>query len=167
MEACPTAWAGCFAGKETRVGQRKSTKHGPRLDEELARESEAIVEGAGHASHVEEFRETEESTVDERGLPSDPLLARREISRHLDTRVFPAGRDELLANAREHQAPEAVIELLERLPADADFRTLHELWRWLGTLPETTLLGVDPRSDEIGFETRAEGRRAPADSTTD
>jgi hypothetical protein len=149
------------------MAERRSTKHGSRLDEELAHESEAIVESADHTSHVEEFRETEEPTVDEQGLPSDPVLARREVSRHLDSRIFPARRGDLLENAHQHQAPDQVIALLERLPGEAEFQTMHQLWASLQSLQEARLPGVDQASEEIDFEERSQGRRSSRDNASD
>jgi len=40
------------------MSERGNTKHGPRLDDELAHESQSLVQGHG-PSHVEEFRQTE------------------------------------------------------------------------------------------------------------
>ena len=69
--------------------ERSSNNRGPRLDEQLTRESESMVYGTPQSSRVEEFRQTEEPAVDEQGLPVDPVVARRELSRHLDWHVFP------------------------------------------------------------------------------
>src|SRR5205814_771639 len=51
--------------------------------------------------------------------------ARTELSRHLRPSVFPAGRDQLLGEARENCAPEAVLALLARLPDGREFGTVY------------------------------------------
>ena len=117
--------------------ERESTKHGPRLDEELERETESLVRGAPIESRVEEEREKEgpgeeDHDVDVRTGPAgafaDDVEARRELSRHLRPRAFPADRDSLVAEARENNAPEPVVELLAGLPGRVRFKTAHEVY---------------------------------------
>jgi Protein of unknown function (DUF2795) len=127
--------------------ERQSTKHGPRLDDELKHETESLRRGAPVEAHVEEFKEKE---AHGEAPAEDPALARRELSRHLDARVFPAERDELLANARAHNAPPEVLSLLEQLPGAKRFETVHDAWE--------ALARVDA-ARAIEFEARSEGRR--------
>jgi hypothetical protein len=86
------------------------------------------------------------------------VVARREFSRHLDSRIFPAGRQALIENARENQAPDEIVSVLAALPADAEFATVYELWDALERLERTHDLGVDESAPAIEFEERAEGR---------
>jgi hypothetical protein len=136
--------------------ERSSNKHGPRLDEQLARESESIVHGTPESSRVEEFRQTEEPAVDEQGLPVAPVVARRELSRHLDAHVFPTSCARLLENAAANEAPDTVLELLRGLNPETVFGTAHEVWQ---AVAENTAEFEDSPS-ELAFEMRAEGRRS-------
>jgi hypothetical protein len=137
---------------------RETAKHGPRRDDELAREEESLLRGAPLESHTQEFKEKEGPFAEELGLPADPVLARREFSRHLDSRIFPAGRQSLIENARENQAPDQIVAVLAALPTDAEFATVYELWEALERLERTHDLGVDESASAIEFEERAEGR---------
>lgn len=117
---------------------RETTKHGPRLDEALKHETRPLEQGAPIEARVQEGREQEgpgelDRDVDSRTAPpgslgSDPVEARRELSRHLRPRTFPARRDELLAEAERQYAPQAVIAALSALPAEQRFATVHEVW---------------------------------------
>jgi Protein of unknown function (DUF2795) len=120
---------------------RDTTKHGPRLDEQLKRETRSLEQGAPLEPRAQEWREHEPSgeldrDVDTRPrapgtLGSDEVEARRELSRHLRARVFPADRTALLAEAEEQQAPQAVSDALSHLPADVVYATVHEVWAGL------------------------------------
>jgi hypothetical protein len=118
--------------------ERDSTKHGPRLDDELKKETQSLVQGAPIESRVEESREHEgpgegDRNVDARTAPagslgSDSVEARRELSRHLRLSAFPATRDGLTAEAESQNAPGPVLDALRRLPHGITFATVHEVW---------------------------------------
>lgn len=118
--------------------ERDSTKHGPRLDDELKKETQSLVQGAPIESRVEESREQEgpgegDRDVDARTAPagslgSDPIEARREVSRHLRPSAFPATREGLTAEAESQNAPAPVLDALRRLPGGITFATVHEVW---------------------------------------
>jgi hypothetical protein len=118
--------------------QRETTKHGPRLDEQLKHEIRSLEQGPPIESRTEEWREHEppgeqDYDVDEHTAPpgtlgSDPVEARRELSRHLRLSVFPADRASLVAEAEQHLAPEPVLAALRSLPAETRFATVHEAW---------------------------------------
>jgi hypothetical protein len=120
--------------------RRESGKHDPRLDDQLEREVEPILHGRRGDARPEEDPEREGITDEEPELeaegysvfPSDPVLARREISRHLRPSVFPADRAALLAEAEASDAPDHVLELLARLPDDGAYATVYEVWEALG-----------------------------------
>ena len=73
--------------------RRETTKHGPRLDDALARETRSLEQGAPIEPRVEEWKEQEspgetERDVDARTAPpgslgGDDVEGRRELSRHL------------------------------------------------------------------------------------
>lgn len=118
--------------------ERETTKHGPRLDDELKRETRSLEQGAPLEARAEEWREHEPPADDERdadarpgvpgGLGADDVEARREVSRHLRPSVFPADRARLLEEAEGQNAPEPVREALRRLPDGITYATVHEVW---------------------------------------
>lgn len=118
--------------------RRETTKHGPRLDEALARETRSLEQGAPIESRVEEGREHEgpgdfDPDVDARTAPpgalgADDVEARRELSRHLRPSVFPADRDQLVAEAVGEHAPVPVLEALRELRPGVEYATVHEVW---------------------------------------
>ncbi|MGH2661644.1 MAG: DUF2795 domain-containing protein [Actinomycetota bacterium] len=141
------------------MAERGSDKSGPRVDEELKRQAEAMERGAPVPSRADEAREAEGPGDDEpvtdarltgdRGLTPegslspDQLEERSEIARHLDPSVFPADRDTLLRNARARNAPVGVIERLEQLPdtrleqlPDTRFENVQAVWEALGGTTE-------------------------------
>jgi hypothetical protein len=128
--------------------ERTTQKHNPRVDDELKHETEPLVR-SGAESHVEEFREQEAPGdyepearygVDDAAwgsLGPDPVSARRELSRHLPN-AFPAERDALVAKAEAEQAPQEVLDALQRLPSGRTFDTLYEVFETLyGPIEET------------------------------
>jgi hypothetical protein len=118
--------------------QRDTSKHGPRLDDALAHEARSLVQGAPVEAHAEEWREHEPSGEDDPEISSrthepgslgvDAVAARRELSRHLRLRAFPADRQGLLAEAEEQQAPRPVVAALRLLPDGVRYGTVHEVW---------------------------------------
>ncbi|BCB78630.1 hypothetical protein GCM10022251_59670 [Phytohabitans flavus] len=133
---------------------RGSSKHGPRLDEEMAREVEGTVQGSVAGSRVEEWREPEPSGEDQpdaaqvpagdrrsgapQGMTNEEVDQRSELGKYLDLSVLPADRAALLRSARKNQAPDNMLDALDRLPADRTFRTVSEVWAVLGHANETT-----------------------------
>jgi len=128
--------------------ERGNTKHGPRLDEEMAREVQGHVQGSGAGSRVEEWREPEPAGEDQPevtlipggerpgGAPGELTATdaerRSELGRHLEPSDFPADRSRLRRAAERHHAPDHVLAELDRLPADATFATVSEVWAALG-----------------------------------
>jgi len=124
--------------------ERGSDKTGPRVDEELEKQTEAMERGAPVPSRSETFREHEGATDDEapadarlsgdRGLSRqaelgpDDLEARSDLARHLDPSVFPADRGALLEDARANQVPEPILRALEGLPEDKTFENVQAVW---------------------------------------
>lgn len=128
--------------------ERRSNKHGPMLDDEIAEEVESVTRGAPVESRAREDREQEgpadtESTPDERVqgqrgskvVDLDALELRADIARHLNPSVFPATRSEIIESARENHAPESILDLLESLP-EGFYENLQVLWQGLGGSPE-------------------------------
>ena len=126
--------------------ERGSTQHGPRLDDELERETRSLVQGAPVESRVEEGFEKEgpadgEPVPDARiagdrpppvpAMSRDEVEARSELARHLEPHRFPARPAELVAMAAELHAPEDMVISLARLP-DRTYETVGEVWVALG-----------------------------------
>jgi hypothetical protein len=140
---------------------RDTTKHGPRLDDALERETRSLEQGSPIEARVEEWKEQEspgdaDRDVDARTAPpgslgGDAVEARRELSRHLRRSAFPADRDGLVAEAESQNAPEPVLAALRRLPADTGFATVHEVWAALtGSTDVREDAAHDPLSDADG-----------------
>jgi Protein of unknown function (DUF2795) len=123
----------------------RGDRHGPRIDEELARETEALERGSPVEPRVEEFREQEPSADDEPetdarlmggrsagSMDPDELEARSELARSISPSVFPADRDALLDSAARNHAIQPVLDRLARLPADRTFENAEAVWRALG-----------------------------------
>jgi hypothetical protein len=124
----------------------------PRKDEQQAHETQGLVQ-SGHPTRVEEFRDPEpagedQPTGDEHlmapdrapglspGLTSQDVETRSEIARFLGLSVLPGRRDDLIAAAAQNQATDRVLNLLEQLPADQEFRNIQDVARALGLSTE-------------------------------
>jgi Protein of unknown function (DUF2795) len=137
---------------------RESTKHGPKLDDALKHETRPLEQGAPIESRSQESREAEgpadaDRDVDSRTAPpgalgSDPVEARRELSRHLRMSAFPADRESLLAEAEAQQAPAAVLAALQTLPEGQSYETVGEVWAALiGEDDPREAAATDPLSE--------------------
>jgi hypothetical protein len=124
--------------------ERGSDKHSPRVDEELEHETRSLEQGAPVESRVEEHRE-QEGPGDDQPTPSalltgggtgsldlDDAEARSGIARFIDPSTFPADREGLLDNAEANNAPPAVLERLQALPAGRTYQALPDVWSALG-----------------------------------
>jgi hypothetical protein len=136
-----------FAGTAAR-----STKHSPRVDEELEHEIQGMLKG-NHSTHAEEWRETEpvaegDPDVDADpagtlvggtpvGMDADAVIARTELARWLDRADFPSTGAGLVEAARDHRAPDAVVAELGRLPEGDNYERVGDVVRALGYPTET------------------------------
>lgn len=109
----------------------KSDKHGARLDEEIERETHGMISG-GHATHAEEFKETEPYSDDYPADPNAPAVGDREgsppgmsardvegrsaLARMLSGVRYPARPNELVRHAAEGGAPDEAVDRLRSLP---------------------------------------------------
>ncbi|GGM04056.1 MULTISPECIES: DUF2795 domain-containing protein [Micromonospora] len=135
--------------------ERGSSKHGPRLDEQLSREVEGLVQGPGAAgSRVDEFRQAEPAGEDQpepttapagdlrsgspQGMTSGDVEERSRLGRFIGLSALPGDRDTLVRNARDNDAPDDIVAALEGLPAGTTYRTVSEVWAALGHKNETT-----------------------------
>ncbi len=128
---------------------RGSDKHSPRIDEGLANDTRSLTQGAPYEARADEGREQEgaadgEPTTDallsgdlHRGQRQEALLdhdeaeARSRIASYLRPSIWPADRGELMACAREMNAPSEVIDQLSRLP-EGTYSHTEAVWEALG-----------------------------------
>jgi hypothetical protein len=136
-----------FAGTSAR-----STKHNPRLDEELQHEMQGMLK-AERATRAEEWREVEPQAEGDPDIDADPagtlvggtpvgmdadaVVRRAELARWLDRADFPSDGPALVEAARDHRAPDAVVAELERLPEGETFERVGDVVRALGYPTET------------------------------
>ena len=121
---------------------RESNKHSPRVDEALAHEVDSLLHGSPEESRAQEGRLQEDPAVApgrrfDEAIPGMDLTdaeveKRAELSRHLASARFPAGREELLAAARDDHAPDDLMQALHQLPAAVSFDTVQAVWQALG-----------------------------------
>ena len=140
------------SGEQFAGASQRSTKHNPRLDEELEHEIQGMLK-AGHETRSEEWRETEPSAEGDPDVDTDPagtltggtpvgmdqaaVEARAELARWLRRADFPSDGPTLAQAAREHHAPDAVVAELERLPQGQTYTRVGEVVRALGYPTET------------------------------
>ena len=129
--------------------ERGSSRHGPRLDDELARQARSYTQGRSPGSaRVDDEREQEPAGEDQpepslipRGprpggapepMTGEDVEARSRLGRAVPRSVLPAGRAELVRAARQMDAPLDILADLESLPADRVYATVYEIWDALG-----------------------------------
>jgi len=148
--------------------ERRSTQHGPRLDDALEREVESITRGAPVESRSAPARRMEDAADDEpivegiiQTVDTDAgdsgMLSRTDVRRrsdlavHLRPSIFPASRAEIIACAREEDAPVNLIWALEGLPSGVAFETTEEIWEALGGRHEERAPAPRP-AQRFGFK---------------
>jgi uncharacterized protein DUF2795 len=117
------------------VTDRGSSQHSPRVDDELAHETEDIVRST-HESRVEEWRMTE-PPADGEPMPDtmpyeDEIEFRSLLATSLRPSAFPCRRARLLGVAEEEFAPVRIVVALRALPAEQEFHNVEEVWEALG-----------------------------------
>ena len=136
-----------FAGTSAR-----STKHSPRVDEELEHEVQGMLK-AERATRAEEWREVEPQAEGDPDIASDPqgtlvggvpvgmtedaVVARAELARRRDRADFPSDGSALVEAALDHRAPDAVVDELRRLPEGETYERIGDVVRALGYPTET------------------------------
>ena len=132
--------------------ESRSTKHNPRVDEELEHEVQGMVKG-GRETRAEEWRETEPSAEGDPDVDADPagtlvggtpvgmdadaVVARAELARWLDRADFPSTGPALVEAALDHRATDAVVAELRRLPEGRTYERIGDVVRALGYPTET------------------------------
>ena len=138
---------GEFAGTSQR-----STKHSPRVDDELEHEVQGMLR-SGHTTRAEEWRDPEPVAEGDPDIDADPsgtlvggtpvgmdadaVTARSELARWLDRADFPSTGAGLVEAARNHRATDAVVAELGRLPGGDTYERIGDVVRALGYPTET------------------------------
>lgn len=129
---------------------RASSKHGPRMDEQLAEETHGLRRGSPTSARAEDSRDPEPPAEGDPRVSAVPHADRRSVSepqlemapddiegrsrlgRYLPRSAFPADREGLLRAAREANAPDDILALLAELPPATKFPTVARVWAGLG-----------------------------------
>jgi hypothetical protein len=127
--------------------QRRSDKSGPMRDDERARETAGLTDGA-HEPRAEEWREQEPAGEDQPDVDMVPDTAltggtppgmtqrdvnlRSALARYLGPNVYPADRQGLLRRLEEEGAPAELVEMVRDLPFGRLYTTVQELSEDLG-----------------------------------
>ena len=115
--------------------ERGSSKHGPRLDEEMKQEVLGTVQGIA-GSRVEEWKMAEPAGEDQpeptrvTGGNQENDLSR--FGRHIGLSAMPGDRAALRRSAETLEAPDDILADIDRLPDGVVFHTITEIWGALG-----------------------------------
>jgi hypothetical protein len=126
--------------------ERGSDKHGARVDDALGAEVEGMMR-ANRETRGAQWHTTEPSGEDQpdvdlapdgtlaggvpEGMTEADVEQRSGIAAYLGKEVWPAGSAALVAKATELGAPDDVLDQLGRLPADAVFDNVNDVWHAL------------------------------------
>ena len=123
--------------------ERESTKHNPRVDDQMVHESSGLLQGRAFGEGREEgfSHETPEDDagagrrpeveISNTAVQPDEVELRADLAACLRPSAFPASADDLRVVAREEFAPQPVLDLLAILP-DGTYRTVAEVWEATG-----------------------------------
>ncbi|MGA4843993.1 DUF2795 domain-containing protein [Streptomyces sp. G45] len=125
---------------------RGQNKTGPLRDDELKKRTRGELKAA-HATRAQEEREPEPPGEDQPavdrmprpprpgstppGLSPEQAELRSELARHLGRGPFPADRAAILAALRAHHAPDSLLDIAARLPAEGRYDTAQDVVRTL------------------------------------
>ena len=139
-------------GDEFAGTSQRSTKHSPRVDDELEHEVQGMLR-SGHTTRAEEWRDPEPVAEGDPDIDADPsgtlvggtpvgmdadaVTARSELARWLDRADFPSTGAGLVEAARNHRATDAVVAELGRLPGGDTYERIGDVVRALGYPTET------------------------------
>lgn len=115
--------------------ERGSSKHSPRVDEQLNQEVQGAVQGITE-SRAQEWKMAEppgEDQPEPTRLPdTDSANELSRFGRYIGLSALPGDRDALIRSAEVLAAPDDVLADLARLPAGVVFHTVTEIWSALG-----------------------------------
>jgi hypothetical protein len=127
--------------------ERGSSKHGPRVDEQMSQEVSGTVHGTA-GGRAEEWHQPEPPGEDQpepttvpvgetrggtpQGMTADDVEQRSRLARFIALSALPGDRDALRRSAEDQDAPGDVLAELDRLPADTKFENVAQVWAALG-----------------------------------
>ncbi|MBF8186092.1 DUF2795 domain-containing protein [Nonomuraea sp. K274] len=132
--------------------ERGSDKHNPRLDEQQKHEDEGMVRGGG-TTHAEEWKDPEAMpSPGEESMRSYPpghepgapagmtqrdVDVRSDLAKWLSDTHWPVSKGQLLERARDHGAPDEILDMVESLP-ERTYTNMADIAQALG-------IGVEKR----------------------
>jgi hypothetical protein len=128
--------------------ERGSSKHSPRLDEEMEHEVEGMMR-AERPTRAEEWKESEPSGEDQPdpgqlgepadrqpapppGMTAEEVALRSELAARLTRAAFPNDESGLLGHLVDEDAPDRLRDLVRRLPSGRVFESVGEVFEALG-----------------------------------
>jgi hypothetical protein len=115
--------------------ERSSSKHSPRVDEEMKHEIQGTVQGLA-GSRAEEWKMAEPAGEDQpdatriTGGGQENDFSR--FGRYIGLSAMPGDRDALRRSAETLTAPDDILADIDRLPDGVVFHTITEIWGALG-----------------------------------
>ncbi|MEV5439949.1 DUF2795 domain-containing protein [Streptomyces sp. NPDC052682] len=116
--------------------QRGSDRLSRHRDDEMKHELQGLLR-SGHPTRSEEWHDPEPAAEDDPEVAYGPVTPSRgpssleairlELARILGRKAFPANGRELARALRRHQAPDALVEAVERLPHQARYGNVQEV----------------------------------------
>ncbi|MET9254688.1 DUF2795 domain-containing protein [Streptomyces sp. NPDC003717] len=116
--------------------QRGSDRMSAHRDDEMKHELQGLLR-SGHPTRTEEWHDPEPVAEDSPDVASGPVTPGRgptylealrlELARNLTRGTFPAGPKELGRALRRGNAPDALVEGMQRLPDEARYGNVQEL----------------------------------------
>jgi hypothetical protein len=115
--------------------ERGSSKHSPRVDEQMSQEVLGTVQGIA-GSRAEEWKMAEPAGEDQpdatRAVDADSANDLSRFGRYIGMKAMPGDRDALRRSAETLEAPDDVLADLDTLPEGVIFHTVTEIWAALG-----------------------------------
>jgi hypothetical protein len=130
--------------REVLAMERGGNPMSPRRDDEMKHEIQGYLRSGRH-THAEEVFDAEPDAEDDvRMGPRGPVLPpgaarveadareeadrlRQDLARHLDRPSFPADRSGLAASLTKRNAPEELLDTVERLPEGGKYHNAQEI----------------------------------------
>ena len=115
--------------------ERGSSKHGPRVDDQMSQEVLGTVQGVA-GGRAEEWKMAEPAGEDQpdptRALEADSANDLSRFGRYIGMSAMPGDREALRRSAETLEAPDDVLADLDTLPEGVTFHTVTEIWAALG-----------------------------------
>jgi hypothetical protein len=115
--------------------ERGSSKHSPRVDEEMKQEVLGTVQGIA-GGRAEEWKMAEPAGEDQpdatRMVDAEAANDMSRFGRYIGLSALPGRRDALRHSAEVLGAPDDILADLDTLPADVEFQTITQIWAALG-----------------------------------